>query len=1507
MAELDDMKRALVALRAAKGRIQELERARSEPIAIVGLSCRYPGGVDGPDALWKLLLEERGGIGPIPADRWDVDAWYDADRAKAGRTYVRHGGFLSDIGDFDPSFFGISEREAPSIDPQHRLLLELAAEAFERAGRPLDALRGSATGVFVGICSTDYAQGTMFSGQAEAIDPYTGTGTAISMAAGRLAYTLGLEGPTLAVDTACSSALVATHLACQALRARECDLALAAGVNVMLSPLVTVFFSRLGVLSASGSVRAFDAAADGYVRSEGCGAVVLKRLSDALADRDPILALIRGSATNQNGRGNGLTAPNGRAQEALIRKALGSAGVTPDQVDYVEAFGGGTPIGDRVEVEALDRVFGNGAAGPGRDRPLWIGAVKTNLGHAEGASGMASLAKTVLALGSGTIPATRNLATPNPSIAWARTPVRPVTEAMPWPSGRGEGPGVPPRIAGVSAFGFSGTNAHLVVEAPPIAPPRAPLDGAPVVVALSARSEAALRAHAGRVLAAVDAAPDLRHDDIAYTLSARRGALPVRVAFTATSRDTLRDGLRALADGVTAVFLAPRVEPTWGLVTEVAPLATLKAWGVVPDAIVRPGEPADVDLLVPVSRLGEDDAATLAALLGTLFERGVHVDWEAGYAGSAARAVALPPSVFERRRYWLDAGGARPVAPGVPAGAAAAGAAAAAIIGTADVATAPPPAGDEPAVSAETLRAAPADLRAGLLRGYLRALFAELLRTPPARVDVDRELSEQGVDSIVAVEAIQRILAELGIQVYPPELFDHPTVAALADHLAKAAGPASEEAGATDPAAARDAILAAFPRVPAGPPRPIHAPPTRARGPVFLLSSPRAGSTLLRVMLAGHPALFAPPELHLLLAEDLAAWHARLAPNLLTLGLAQAWVGLGVPADEASARVDDAVRRAEPAWATYAALAERLGDRMLVDKSPSYGFDAAALERAERWFEGARYVHLVRHPYSVVESFARLRMGGLVGAADLDPHVVAEQAWVLSAERIGAFLATIDPARVCFLRYEDLVADPRATAAQLCDFLGIAPHDGMLTPYAAAAPGSAGRMVPPAGGFLGDPNFSRHDRIDPALGERWRDIVLPAPLAPRTAALARGFGYALPDGVTGDKRASIEAEAHLPDDLRAAAAPSTPTTGAPRSILLTGATGFLGAYLLADLLDRTDAVVHLVVRAKTPEAGLARVRDAAIAFGRSTAAHHRVRVYVGDLARPHLGLSDAEWGFLAGNVDTIVHNGAVVHFSLGWRQLRAPNVGGTLEVLRLAATGRAKAVVHVSTKGVYAPSAYPGEGAILEDTPVHVPDAAALGYQQTKWAAERLVLDARARGLATTVVRPGRIGGDAISGRVSPDDFLVRLVRGCVEIGAFPEVSGGLEMVPVDVTSRAIAALVGRPEGVGKAFHLGHADPLDVADAAARARGAGLDVVLLPYAAWRDRLRARVFRGEPSALAPLLGMFPEAPPARIDDRRFDHTNTDTLLGGLDAPPVADQLDRMLRWMRDSDLLPKGAA
>ena len=462
LEELSPLKRAFLAIEEMEARLDAAESRRRAPIAIVGVGCRFPGAQN-PEAFWDLLSRGVDAVREVPADRWDIEAWYDRDPDAPGKMSTRWGGFLDSVDRFDADFFGISRREAVKMEPQQRLLLEVSWEALEHAGLAPDRIgAGGPVGVFVGISTNDYGRRLQ---TPEEIDAYIGTGNAFSVAAGRLSYLLGCEGPSLAVDTACSSSLVSVHLACQSLRNEECRMALTAGVNVILAPEVMVNFSKARMMAADGHCKTFDAAADGYVRGEGCGVVVLKRLSDALADGDPVLAVIRGSAVNQDGRSNGLTAPNGPAQEALIRKALSEAGLEPDDLDYVEAHGTGTLLGDPVEVHALGRVLGMS-----RSTPLLLGSVKTNFGHLEAAAGVAGLIKLVLALQHEEIPPHLHLKRRNPLIAWNDFRIDVPTASHPWMRGARR------RIAGVSSFGFSGTNAHIVLEE---APPRgeAALDG----------------------------------------------------------------------------------------------------------------------------------------------------------------------------------------------------------------------------------------------------------------------------------------------------------------------------------------------------------------------------------------------------------------------------------------------------------------------------------------------------------------------------------------------------------------------------------------------------------------------------------------------------------------------------------------------------------------------------------------------------------------------------------------------------------------------------------------------------------------------------------------------------------------------------------------------------------------------------------------------------------------------------------------------------------------------
>ncbi|AOX02678.1 hypothetical protein BJP34_27445 [Moorena producens PAL-8-15-08-1] len=455
---LASSKRLLLALKQARTQLEELQRQKSEPIAIVGMGCRFPGGVKDSESFWQLLKNGVDSITEIPGERWDIKDYYHPDPDVPGKMYTRYGGFLEEVDQFDPQFFGISPREATAMDPQQRLLLEVSWEALEHAGLAPDQLQGSQTGAFMGICFEDYSRFSVNSGDPTRMDAYSSLGNTRSIAAGRLAYIFGFNGPSFFLDTSCSSSLLSVHLACQSLRYRECNLALAGGVNLILTPEATIGFCKLKALSTDGRCKTFDASADGYGRGEGCGIVVLKRLSNAVADGDQIFALIRGSAVNHDGKSNGLTAPNGSAQEALLQQALENSRVTPSQIQYVEAHGTGTSLGDPIEVLALGKILGQGRA---QDQPLNIGSVKTNFGHLEGAAGVAGLIKVVLGLQHQQIPPHLHLKEPNPHIPWQKLPITVPTALTPWESGE-KG-----RLAGVSSFGMSGTNLHIILEEAP--------------------------------------------------------------------------------------------------------------------------------------------------------------------------------------------------------------------------------------------------------------------------------------------------------------------------------------------------------------------------------------------------------------------------------------------------------------------------------------------------------------------------------------------------------------------------------------------------------------------------------------------------------------------------------------------------------------------------------------------------------------------------------------------------------------------------------------------------------------------------------------------------------------------------------------------------------------------------------------------------------------------------------------------------------------------------------
>ncbi|MEM6597942.1 MAG: beta-ketoacyl synthase N-terminal-like domain-containing protein [Cyanobacteria bacterium P01_C01_bin.69] len=610
-------------VRKLRNQLDDAGYRKNEPIAVIGMSCRFPGGAYTPEAYWALLHDGIDTVEEVPSQRWDVEQYYDEDADAPGKMYTRCGNFIDDIDQFDSHFFDISSQEARSLDPQQRMLLESSYIALENAGLPLFDLQGSATGVFVGLNADDYARRSSRSGDFSQIDAFSMLGSTRGVAAGRIAYVFGFQGPALQLDTTCSSSLLAIHLACQSLRSGESNLALAGGVNVMLSPEVTIGLCKLKALSRDGRCKAFDAIADGYGRGEGCGMVVLKRLSDAVDNQDNILAVIKGSAVNHDGAKRKLTASNEAAQTAVIRQALMNANVEPAQISYVEAHGTGTALGDSIELLAINK-----ALGKDRSSPLIVGSVKTNIGHLEAAAGVAGLIKVILALQHRQIPPHLHMTAPSLRIPWEQLVVKIPQKLIPWPETD------TPRRAGLSSFGMSGTNVHLIIEeAIDISIDEADeafSTRSQHLLTLSAKNKNALRELAERYQ---NWLPNTNASlaDICFTANTGRSHFIHRHAFMAESKTSLIQQIKAfLLQGDASSERSSR---------STAELLSRQ-------------EPWSASFLA--SRQSAADWEVLLFSLKQLYEAGGDINWAGFDRDFPRRIVLLPNYPFQRKRYWFE-------------------------------------------------------------------------------------------------------------------------------------------------------------------------------------------------------------------------------------------------------------------------------------------------------------------------------------------------------------------------------------------------------------------------------------------------------------------------------------------------------------------------------------------------------------------------------------------------------------------------------------------------------------------------------------------------------------------------------------------------------------------------------------------------------------------------------------------------------------------------------------
>jgi thioester reductase-like protein len=1390
-----------------------------EPIAIVGMACRVPGART-VDAFWRNMRDgvesiTRFGRDELLAAEVDEDTLADPDHIPAS-------GHLDGADRFDAAFFGFNAGEAETMDPQHRVFCETAWEAVENSGHEPGTLGGQ-VGVFAGAFMNKYLTANLATNarfQRSSMAPLARMFNDKDFLATRIAYLLNLTGPAYTVQTACSTSLVAAHLGCQSLLSYECDAALVGGVTINV-PLKSGYpVADGGLFSADGHCRPFDAAAAGTVPGNGAVVLVLRRLSDALADRDHIYALIRGSAVNNDGSMKaGFAAPSVDGQAKAITAALAVAGVDPATIGYVEAHGTATLVGDPIEVAALTHAF---QAEGGEGGRCALGSVKANIGHLDAAAGAAGLMRAALAIYHGQIPPNANFTAPNPELRLERTPFHVPSEATTWPAGPF------PRRAGVSSFGVGGTNAHMVLEqAPPI--PRSSAAARPWhLLPMSGRSRAAVDLATERLAEHLDTAgSSVALDDVALTLQSGRRALPVR-RFT------------VCADAPDAVRALRGQEPN-RLVTRTAPGGEHQAVFAFPGAgMQHPDMGLDIYRSEPVFRSEVDQCAELLLprlgfdLRRLLFPSAFTPLPGKGLAGGAAtmgrdQGAAVVPALFTieyAMAKLLMSWGVRP----------------AAMIGHS--------LGEYVAACLSGVFTLAGALEITLARGELfaamppgRMLVVQLPEAELAPMLSDRvSVSAVNAPDLTVVAGPDRDIAELLTTLRADGVDCRKVSVPVASHswmvqpylddftvkikgltleapqlpfVSSVTGTWITDQDATDPGYWA---------------RHLRQPVRFADGVREVLGRPG------RVLLEVGPGR----------ALTALAAAQRLAPSPITVAT------MGLPRDQLPdlAHLVTAVGHLWQVgvpvdWAAFHGNAQPA-------RTPLPGYP----------FEGRRYW--------VPAGRARTATAPV---EDDTPDVVAPEDEGYAAPRT-------DRERAVARIWCDLLGLDRVGIDE--DFFDLGAHSLMVT------------------------QVTKDLRRMGASQITARDVLRAPTVADMAALVDRALGGTpLVAPSTGP---DLAAEVVLDDAITAAGLPTVSGTPAG-TVLLTGATGFVGAFLCAELLASTRATVLCVVRAADETDALERLRGRLAGYGLAGGGSDRLRVVVGDLARPLLGLSDDEFDRLATKVDAIYHCGAWVNFVRPYRALRATNVLGTQEILRLATRHRLKPVHHISTLAVLAGAMSDGSRTIREDDPLPPPIGHDTAYSQSKWVAEGLIDIARRRGVPVSVYRAGGVLPDSRSGAANSEDYVTKVIQGCVQLGLAPSREYALSVGTVDHLARQVVALSRQPDAAGKTFHTIDPAPLAWNEIFDQIRRFGYPIKSVPFAQWRAALVERVEQdGDDNALAPLMAMIGETPDR--DMPAIDCANVTGLLpaGEAPAPPLgAEFFTRMLGFFVRGQLLPTPTA